>query len=319
MKEYKRLTQEQRYQIFAYLEAGMLKAEIATKIGKYQSSIGREIERNSVEGNYDPKRAEELADFRKRNSHKHMKVTEEIKETIIEKLQEDQWSPEEIYGRSKRMGYKMVSHGAIYGFVYQNAKNDGTLHKNLRRGHKKKKTHKETENRGKIINAKSIDDRPEEVSLNINFGHFEGDTIIGKDHKQAIVVLVERKTKTVLAKKIEAKNANLTQQAITELLSPFAPISKTLTVDNGKEFANHEKITSTTGIDVYFSHKGCPGERGLCENTNSLIRQYLPKGSSFENVTDKDIQEIVGKLNMRPRKTLGFASPAEALASILAR
>ena len=320
MSKYKRLTLDQRYQIFAYLEMGFDINKIADKIGKNKSSIKREIERNSVDGIYDPKKAERAADFRQRNSHKRTEVIkEEVKEAIIEKLVIENWSPEEIYGRSKKYGYKMASTGTIYNFVYRDAEKGGALYKGLRRGHKAKKPHDKCDNRGKLVNTKSIEFRPKEVLENIVFGHWEGDTIIGKGHKYAIVVLVERKTKLVLAKKIEFKTAELTRKAIIEMLAPFSVLSLTLTVDNGKEFADHEIIASILGIDVYFSHKGCPGERGLCENTNSLLRQYLQKGSSFENVTDKDIQAIIGKLNSRPRKILGYASPAEALANMLDR
>lgn len=320
MSEYTRLTLDQRYIISARLKMNFDKTKIAKEIGKNKSSVGREIERHSVDGIYDPKKAEKEADFRQRNSHKRTEVIDgEMKEEIIEELIDRDWSPEEIYGRSRKCGYKRASTGAIYDFIYRDAKKGGVLYKGLRRGHRAKKPHDKCDNRGKLVNTKSIEFRPKEVLENIVFGHWEGDTIIGKGHKYAIVVLVERKTKLVLAKKIEFKTAELTRKAIIEMLAPFAVLSLTLTVDNGKEFADHEIIASTLGIDVYFAHKGCPGERGLCENTNSLFRQYLQKGSSFENITDKDIQVIIGKLNSRPRKILGYASPAEALADMLDR
>lgn len=320
MSKYTRLTQDQRYQISAGLKMKLDIARIAEEIGKDKSSVGREIERNSVDGIYDPKKAEIAANFRQRNGHKRTEVIdEEMKKDIVEKLIEKDWSPEEIYGRSRKCKYKMASMGTIYNFIYKDTEKGGVLYKGLRRGHKAKKPRGKSDNRGKLVNTKSIDFRPKEVLENIVFGHWEGDTIIGKGHKYAIVVLVERKTKLVLAKKIEFKTAELTRKAIIEMLTPFSVLSLTLTVDNGKEFADHEIIASTLGIDVYFSHKGCPGERGLCENTNSLLRQYLQKGSSFKDITDKDIQAIIGKLNSRPRKILGYASPAEALADMLDR
>ena len=318
MRKYKQLTIIQRYQISALIEAGFEKFEISIRIGVSQSTICRELLRNKGPGNYDPERAEKAAEFRKRSLHKHSKITKEMAETIKEKLQE-QLSPEQISGSSKRMGIKMVSHESIYNFIRIDAENGGSLYKNLRHSRKKRKKYGEKENRGQLKNRVSIDMRPEIVDKKTRIGDWEGDLIIGKDHKGAIVTLVERKSKVVLAKKISSKGSKEVENAIKEMLAPFMPISHTLTLDNGKEFANHEAISKALGIKIYFAHPYSSWERGLNENTNGLIRQYWPKKTNFENVSDKEIQEVICKLNLRPRKILGFASPAEALANCMPR
>ena len=163
-----------------------------------------------------------------------------------------------------------------------------------------------------IKNAVSIDDRPKTVEGRKRIGHWEGDTVLGCSGTGGIVTLVERRSRYILAKKIEDKTAYATTEAIVALFENVpSRMLKTLTLDNGKEFAGHEEIAALTDVSVYFAHPGHPGERGTNENTNGLIREYLPKRLDFREVTDDEVQQVAARLNNRPRKCLGFRTPSE--------
>lgn len=161
-------------------------------------------------------------------------------------------------------------------------------------------------------NRRSIDERPNVVDKKIRFGDWEADTIIGPNHKGCMVTLVERKTKLTLIANTKNKKAENVKDSIINLLEPFKNISHTITFDNGKEFARHEEIEKKLGVKIYFAHPYSSYERGLNENTNGLIRQYLTKKTDLRNIPDFFLASVVRDLNTRPRKTLGFASPAEA-------
>jgi Transposase and inactivated derivatives, IS30 family len=315
----KQLTLKERYHIYGLIEAGNTKSAIAKKIGVPRSTITYEMKRCNGPGNYDPEKAEKDADFKKRNSHKRSKITYEMKEIIIEKLENEQWSPEEIYGWCKMNGIDMVSHQTIYEFVRLDEENGGKLYKHLRRGHRKIKKHGSLETRGQIKNRTLIEERPAIVDLKVRTGDLEGDTIVGANHKGVMVTINDRKSKSVLIAKSPSKNAKIVADVIIKLLKPFAQNLHTLTLDNGKEFADHERISQVLGIKIFFAHPYSSWERGLNENSNGLIRQYWPKGTSFETITDREIQDVMYKLNTRPRKTLGFASPAAAFDRGLSR
>jgi len=167
------------------------------------------------------------------------------------------------------------------------------------------------DSRGHIKNAVSIDERPEIVEEMRRIGDWEIDTVIGKNHKQALVTIVERKSKFTVMKKVENKTAELVAAATIELLGPYKERVLTITADNGKEFAHHEKVAEALECDYYFAHPYSSWERGLNENTNGLIRQYFPKGSSFKEIMGKMVKRAKGLLNRRPRKTLDYATPTE--------
>jgi len=315
----KQLTLEIRYQIGGLIKAGLTKSAIAIEIGVHKSTITYELKRCNGPGNYDPEKAQKDADFKKRNSHKRSKITDEMKEIIIEKLENKQWSPEEIYGWCKINRIDMVSHQTIYEFVRVDEESGGKLYKHLRRGHRKIKKHGSLETRGQIKNRTSIDERPAIVDLKVRSGDLEGDTIVGANHKGVMVTINDRRSKSVLIAKSQSKNAKVVADIIIKLLKPFASKLHTLTLDNGKEFADHERISQALGIKIFFAHPYSSWERGLNENSNGLIRQYWPKGTSFENITEREIQNVMNKLNTRPRKTLGYASPAAVFDRELSR
>jgi IS30 family transposase len=313
---YQHLTLKERYQIWSFFESGKSRTQIAREIGRSVSTISRELNRNKSPGkNYDPEKAEELAKERKQNAHKHERFTEKMKKIVEEKIKTG-WSPEQVSGYCKKHKVDMVSYETIYQHIRVDKENGGMLYKCLRHAKKRRKKYGAEEKRGQIKNKRSIDERPVIVDQKKRVGDWEADTIIGHNHRGCIVTLVERKTKLTLMANSKNKKAENVKNCIIRLLEPFKNVSHTITFDNGKEFAKHEEIEKQLGIKTYFAHAYSSYERGLNENTNGLIRQYLPKKTDLRNVPDFFLASIVRDLNTRPRKTLDFASPIEAFAEM---
>jgi IS30 family transposase len=304
---YTQLTQEQRYQIYALKKMGHGQTAIANCLGVHKSTISRELGRNRGQRGYRPKQAQRKAMRRRRHKMK-ARITAETWALVEEKLRLD-WSPEQISGWLKKNEADQVSHESIYQYVYADKRAGGDLHKHLRCQKKRRKRYGSRDRRGKIPNRSSIESRPEIVELRSRIGDWEGDTIIGKDGKQAIVTLVERKSRLTLMEKIEQRTANATEKAIIRMLQPFIHSILTLTFDNGKEFANHEEIARQLQAKIFFAHPYASWERGTNENTNGLIRQYFPKGSDLSSITNDQIVFVKERLNDRPRKCLDFLTP----------
>ena len=311
MKKYKQLTQEQRYHILGFRKAGFSMSVIANEIKVNKSTISREISRNSGYRGYRAKQAHNTALERRKSAYKKHKMTNALISFIISKLREN-WSPEQISGYLKRKNKEPISHEWIYQYIRLDAYESEYLYKYLRRSSKKKKKrYGVMDRRGQVRNEISIEERPEIVDNKTRIGDWEIDTVIGKNRQGVLISIVERKSKITLIRKVDNKSAEIVSNAIIEELKPYKNVVYTITFDNGKEFAYHEKISNKLGVKVYFAHPYCSWERGLNENTNGLIRQYFPKKTSFVNITDDDIELVVRKLNSRPRKTLGFATPEE--------
>lgn len=307
---HKHLTPEDRYHIYALKKVGNSISEIAKELGKHKSTISRELCRNAGQKGYRPAQANDLARLRKENASTPLKMTLELM-IIITHYLEEKWSPQQISGWLFKNKNICISHESIYQFVLADKKSGGTLWMNLRWQKKRKKRYgtKSHDRRGQIKNKVSIEKRPKIVDKKIRIGDWEGDLVIGKNHKKALVTLVDRKSKKVKIAKVESKNAVVVRTAICNLLKNENVF--TVTLDNGKEFTQHELIAKKLETKVYFAHPYSSWERGLNENTNGLIRQYFSKGSSFENITDEDVQLAEDALNNRPRKTLGFCTPNE--------
>jgi len=309
--KYHRLTQEERYQIYALLKEGLTLTAIANNISKHKSTISREIQRNKGQKGYRPKQAQELSITRELSKRKSIRLSQIHINYIKEKIQL-YWSPEQISGRMRIDGIASISHETIYRYLRQDKHGGGKLYLHLRHKHKRyKKRYGSNERRGQIPNKRSIEERPSMVSDKQRIGDFEIDLIIGKHHKQALVTVVDRKSKFTLIKKISHKKSSLVETALIEMLLPLKQWIHTITSDNGKEFAAHENIATSLNIDYYFCHPYSSWERGLNENTNGLIRQFFPKGSEFTHITQAKIIEAQNNLNYRPRKTLGYKTPAE--------
>lgn len=251
--------------------------------------------------------------------HKHRKLTPDINQEIRQRIEND-WSPEQIAGRAAKEGKPMVSHETIYKLIYKDRRHGGQLFTHLRRRHKKRRKRKNLyDRRGVIPNRIFIDKRSVAANNKSRVGHLEGDTIIGRNHIGAIVSLTEMKTKYQFVIKVKEQSADKVQVAIERLLGDHVSWIKTLTVDNGKEFACHEKLAKDLDLKVFFCDPYSPWQRGLNENQNGLIRQYIPKSTSFQNIMDHDIAIIADRLNNRPRKILGFETPKEALNKYLCK
>jgi IS30 family transposase len=237
--------------------------------------------------------------------------TSRIKTYIKSKLKED-WSPEQIAGRMKLDIGLLICHETIYRYIYHNKSRGGRLYKHLR--HKNKKYHSRSnsyQRRGIIIDRVSIDNRPKIVERKSRIGDFEIDTVIGRHHVGALVTVVDRKSKFTLIKNVTSKRAQEVTQALISMLLPLKPITKTITSDNGKEFAYHKQVSEALDTSFYFAHPYSSQERGLNEHTNGLIRQYLPKKTDFTKVSKEEIITIQDKLNHRPRKILNYKTPYE--------
>ena len=300
--------QEQRYQIYALLKMGHDQTQIAKCLEVHKSTISRELGRNQGQRGYRPKQANKKA-LKRRNQKAKKRITAETWDQIEEKLRVD-WSPEQISGWMKKNEEDTISHESIYRYVYADKRTGGDLHKHLRCQKKYRKRYGGKDRRGKIPNRVSIEERPEIVELRERIGDWEADTIIGAGKKGAIVTLVERKSRFTLLDKVDRRTAEATEQAIVRMLQPLIFQVLTVTFDNGKEFANHEKIAQQLQAKMYFAHPYASWERGTNENTNGLIRQYLPKGSDFSSANDEQISFIKERLNHRPRKCLDFQTPA---------
>ncbi len=302
------------------LEKGYNKSEIARVVNVHKSTITRELKRNADKRNdlYRYELAQRKAEQRKRSKPHAVALTQEVKAYIEQRLKHDRWLPEQISQRAKLEGIGCVSTTTIYRFIAADSKNGGSLYKYLRR-HKpyRKLNGKYTDGRGSIRNRRDISERPPEVDDKIRFGDLEIDTVIGANHKGALLTINDRVTGYLWIRKLQGKNASELASKAIEALLPWKYWLNTITADNGKEFAHHEKMAVGLEILFYFAKPYHSWERGDNENANGLIRQFFPKKMSFENINDEQVQWVERILNNRPRKRLGFLTPSELVNKLL--
>lgn len=313
------ITLEQRYEIDTLIRLGKTQDYIASAIGVHKSSISRELKRNadSRSGNYRPILAERKCRERHQNKPKSIRLNSDMIE-IIELLIREDYSPEQVVGHCKKVGINCVSVETIYQHVWQDKKSKGTLHEHLRRkGRRYKKRGDLNSGRGQIPDRVSIDRRPSIVDKKLRFGDLEADTIVGKDHKGAIVTLNDRASGMLKMKKTKTREATEVRDAINEMLEEWIPYIKTITADNGKEFSEHKKVAESCQVDFYFANPYSPWERGANENLNGLVRQYFPKKTDLSTITVQEIKRIERKLNSRPRKRFKFETPLEMMDKLL--
>jgi IS30 family transposase len=309
MKTHKQLTEGQRYQIAALKKVRKTNKEIAVVVGTSEATISRELKRNTGRRGYRPKQAQIKASRRKQNATKAIKMTDEVIVLVNEQIRFD-WSPEQVSGWLKAQHGIHISHERIYQHIWADRRAGGDLYTHLRQAHKKRrKKYGSKDKRGQLCNRVSIDQRPDIVDEKLRIGDWEIDTVIGQNHKGALVTIVDRYSRLVLIKRVETKHADGVTTATISLLKPYRDKVFTITADNGKEFAGHETMSKELDAQVYFAHPYSSWERGLNENTNGLIRQYFPKGSSFEDITDEQVEAVMHHLNHRPRKGLNYQTP----------
>lgn len=317
------LTYEERCQIYALLQNGVSKRAIGRQLAVTHSSIVREIQRNSSQRGYRYKHAHEYARERRISATNTVprKMNGQNIILILTMLFETQASPQQISGRLRNLHGINISHESIYRFIWANKRTGGSLYLNLR--HQAKKYNKrgsKKAGRGLIPNRIDIDQRPSIVERKERFGDFELDTIIGANHKGAIVSSVDRASKLTRLRKIARATAQNVQSSLYQMLQDFAKegLIHTCTADNGKEFSWHEKIASDLGCSFFFAKPYHAWERGLNEHTNGLVRQYFPKGTDFTILTDVQVADVERRLNNRPRKILNFKTPTEVFESFYA-
>jgi IS30 family transposase len=324
MKQYKQLTAAEREEISILRSRGFTVGDIGAVIGRHKSTVSRELARNAsvTYGCYRAHRAEQRSAARRSAASRHQRLkNDEIRSYTRAKLSED-WTPELIAGRlpGDHPGLT-ISPEAIYQYVYaKDTPNREQLIAGLPRQHRKRKPRGNGRKSKKVIipNPVSIDLRPRIVEGRAETGHWETDSMVSSQSTAALNTLVERSWRLTYITKLPRKTAELTAAAVIRRLKHLPPAARrTLTLDNGTENAGHQDITSAIKIQCYFAHPYHSWERGSNEQVNGLIRRYLPKGTDFSMITDRQIQEIENKLNNRPRKCLGFKTPREA-ASLVA-
>ena len=314
---YKHLTREQRYAIYLGIQKGETQKSIAQTIGVSASTLSREIKRNSTRNQiYVWTKAHDSANKRKHRSPGNRAIRPEVKWRIKQLIKDEQWSPKQISGALARNEGICVSHESIYKMIRQDR--TGELAKNCR--HKMKYTRK---NKGmhvtkatNIKNRVSIHQRPIEADGK-RFGDWEMDLIVDKGGN-AILTMIERSTNYLLMAKLkEGKKAMPLAMTVRRLLLPYKGTLKTITTDNGSEFAAHEWITDKLGVQVYFTDSYASWQKGSVENTNKLVRQYIPKGTDISTITDAFVMKIQKKINARPREKLKFSTPKDELFNIV--
>lgn len=253
---YKHLSQNERYQIYALLRAGHTQTKIASILGRHKSTISRELKLGTGLCNYRPKQACALAAKRAKSSRNASQIAPWVL-NMARYMLNLQWSPVQIAGKLP------ISHETLYLRIYADQAHKGQLYKNLRCQKKRRKRYgKGHERRGQIVGRRSIEQRPAHIESRSQIGHWEADTVIGVNHKQAIVTLVERKSGYAVIAKVQNKTAKLVSKAVVKLLEPFKAKVKTLTYDNGKEFAKHAWIDKKLSSTGYFARPYCSWQRG---------------------------------------------------------
>lgn len=310
---YSQLTSEERYTISVLRKEGLCTAAIARALGRHRSTIGREIARNlcHYDDTYRPSKAQRRTNGRRRRCREGLRHTQaqyrRINALLAEKL-----SPEQISGHLRRSGEFLISHETIYRYVWADLKAGGELHTHLRCARKqRRKRHNSRDSRGRLANKRMICDRPAAIEARRQLGHWEIDTVMGQGEKDCIVTVVERKTGYLLIGKLPNRTKDELNRRTIQLINQHATSFKTITSDNGTEFHGYKSIEAATGVIFYFANPHHSWERGTNENTNGLIRQYLPKGKSMAHLTQWDCNAIARKLNQRPRKRHNYRTPEE--------
>jgi IS30 family transposase len=310
---YRQLSREERYTITALLRAGKSITEIAKELKRSRSTIWRELNRNRTrhDDGYRAEKAHSYATARRKRERRGSHFSPDQWAQVIMLLTND-FSPEQAVHVLRTYANFSISHETIYKYVLYDKDMGGSLYKHLRiMPKKRRKRYNSHDSRGILPGKRHISTRPKEIDLRADIGHWEGDTVIGKDRHHCIVTLVERKTGFVIIKKITARTAQEVTNACIAAILEHKQRFRTITFDNGTEFHGYKILEDCFPVTCYFATPYHSWERGTNENTNGLIRQYLPKRSCMKNITQVDCDRIAHKLNSRPRKRHGFKTPEQ--------
>jgi IS30 family transposase len=307
------LTFEERGFLYRSKKKGKSNTEIAELMGRHPSTIGRELKRNAGQRGYRPKQAQRLAEERRLASRRPHKMDDAQVYQYVEERLKKLWSPDQIAERVRddfpRIPARWLSRQTIYDWINQHAPD---WHSLLRRGGRP------PEKRGKLTDCVRIDGRPDVINRRRRYGDWEGDTIVGKGRRSALVTLVERKTGYARIGRVDSMKSDMTMRVAKRRMKDLPPsLRRSVTFDNGKEFAEHQTLTRSLGLDVYFTDAYASWQRGTNENTNGLLRQYFPKGTDFTQVSHREVARVEQLINERPRRRLDYRSPAERLAKRL--
>ena len=306
--KYNQLTYPQRYTIECCLKKKMQKKDIAALIGVSPSTITREIQRNGNPRSYNARDAQCRCNQRIIRLQTPRVFTHSMKREVAALIRKH-WSPEQIVGRYRDKGQKIVSAQTIYNFIHADRHCGGNLWRCCR--HQARKRKRTAKAKIPIKDRISIEQRPPQAD-GTRFGDWEMDTIIGKDGKGAILTLIERKTSYGIIRRLpKGKNAEALAHVVWNALIAFKGNIKTITTDNGTEFAAHKRIAQTLDTKVFFAHPYSSWEKGAIENYNKLVRQYIPKQTDFNDITDEQLEHIQKQINSRPRKKIKFKTPKQ--------
>jgi transposase, IS30 family len=304
------LTLEERGILYRLYQECRPMPEIAAILGRHRSTIYREVERNRVNECYRPQQAQELADQRRRTGRRPRKLEDaELHRYVAERL-EKRWSPDQIAGRSRRDFSRRrswhLSRQAIYNWIDARAPD---WRRWLRRGGRRL-----PEKRGKLVDGVCIDGRPKVINHRRRYGDWEGDTVVSKGRRSGLITLVERKSGYARIGRVNNRKASTARHTIEGRLKDLpAPLCRSVTFDNGKEFAEHARLARTLDLQVYFAQPYRAWQRGTNENTNGLLRQFFPKDTDFSRISHHAVARVEALLNERPRKRLGYRTPVEIL------
>lgn len=314
--KYRQLNVQERSALAALRALGLSVAEIGRQLGRHRSTIWRELRRNSApyDGGYRSARAHQRCHARRWRTRRHSQFGA-AQWARVEALLREEWSPEQVAGYLRRRRELRISHETIYRHIWADWKAGGTLHAHLRGARKNcRKRYRSYDSRGRLAGKRMIGERPAVVERRQQLGHWEIDTMMGQSLGQSsdcIVTLVERKSGYVAIGKLSARTVLQTNRAILALLRRHRGRVRTITADNGTEFHGYAALEAATGVRFYFATPHHSWERGTNENTNGLIRQYLPKGQSMADLTQDECDALADHLNNRPRKRHEYKTPNE--------
>ena len=321
MQKYKQLDLQDRHKINALLKAGHSQSKIAEIIGVHKSTISRELTRNvptrgRYANEYRPQTAQRKTDQRHHDKRKHRRFTEDLKQEATEWLEKEKLSPELISGRWAVRGIDGVSHEAIYQWIWRgkHQKDPATkkLYTHLKHGRRRRRRGNYNDSRGILTGRVGIEERPKVVEDRTRLGDLEGDFMIGKDHKSALLVITNRATLLTRLKKVASREADPTEDTIEKMLErvPKAFI-KTKTLDNDKAFANHQSIGKKLDAAVYFTRPYTSQDKGTVENRIGVIRQFFPKGTDLREVSTQRTKTVGRYINNRPIRKFNYLSPIQ--------
>jgi IS30 family transposase len=308
------LTFREREFLYRLLKARKPKSEIAALMGRDRSTIYREIKRNTGGRGYRPKQAQRKAEQRRLRCRREPKMNDRNLQSLVTRLLKKAWSPDQIVRRLRREHPRnpemRVSHQTIYTWIAQEAPQ---LRMHLRRHGERRSG---PEKRGQLVGCTGIDGRPKVVDSRRRFGDWEGDTVVSPGRRSGLVTMVDRKSGYIRIRKTANLKAATTRRAACRSLRDLPEtLRRTMTLDNGKEFAEHEQLAEDLELDIYFARPYASWQRGTNEHTNGLLRQFFPKGTDFARISHRQVARAEKLLNERPRKRLGYRTPQEVLAN----